>query len=163
MELLAEFRPCFTAPTFTTFVLLAAGLAARPAGRTVCGMLAGAGLGGVWHHSRAHRFFATAAWSADALIAAAPARRGRALYVVADNAYICTELRALGAGVTLTGPMPRHATLYDVHPELDYPPLRRGQRGRPAPKAPRSAPRPARRGQPRAAPPRLPGTPKPPA
>src|SRR6266704_2272048 len=47
--------------------MLAAGLVARPAGRTVCGMLAGAGLGGVWHHSRAHRFFAAAAWSADAV------------------------------------------------------------------------------------------------
>ena len=67
MELLEEFRPCFTAPIFTTFALLAAGLIARPAGRTVCGMLAGAGLGGVWHHSRAHRFFAAAAWSADAV------------------------------------------------------------------------------------------------
>jgi hypothetical protein len=66
-ELLEEFRPCFTAPTFTTFEMLAAGLIARPAGRTVCGMLAGAGLGGVWHHSRAHRFFAAAAWSADAV------------------------------------------------------------------------------------------------
>ena len=62
MELLEEFRPCFTAPTFITFTMLAAGLIARPAGRTVCGMLAGAGLGGVWHHSRAHRFFAAAAW-----------------------------------------------------------------------------------------------------
>ena len=67
VELLEAFRPCFSAPTFTTFVLLAAGLVARPAGRTVCGMLAGAGLGGVWHHSRAHRFFASARWSADAV------------------------------------------------------------------------------------------------
>jgi hypothetical protein len=67
MELPEEFRPCFTAPTFITFTLLAAGLIARPAGRTVCGMLAGAGLGGVRHHSRAHRFFAAAAWSADAV------------------------------------------------------------------------------------------------
>ena len=39
--------PCFTAPTFTTFVLLVAGLA------------------GVWHHSRAHRFSAAGRWSAD--------------------------------------------------------------------------------------------------
>jgi hypothetical protein len=232
--LLEEFRPCFTAPTFTTFVLLAAGLIARPAGRTVCGMWAGAGLGGVWHHSRAHRFFAAAAWSADevglvvlrlvtgwlvpagapvvvavddtmfrrsgrkvhaaywgydgslkvapgsrklsrgntfvvaavvvtlpflarpvalpvavrlwrkggpaktrlareltGLIAAAPASRGRAVHVVADNAYICSELRCLPQGVSLTGPLPCHASLYEVHPELDYPPLRRGRRGRP--------------------------------
>jgi DDE superfamily endonuclease len=240
MELLDEFRPCFTAPTFTTFALLAAGLIARPAGRTVCGMLAGAGLGGVWHHSRAHRFFAPAAWSADmvglvvlrlvtgwlipagapvliavddtmfrragrkvhasywaydgslkvpkggkkvsrgntfvvaavivelpflrrpvalpaaarlwrrrgpaktqlareltGLIAAAPACRRRAVHVVADSAYICTELRRLPAGVTLTGPLPRHASLYDVHPELDYPPARGRQRGRPRAKGDR--------------------------
>ncbi len=65
MRVLEPFRPCFSAPSFTTFVMLVAGLAARPAGRTVCGMLTGAGLARVWHHSRAHRFFAAAVWSAD--------------------------------------------------------------------------------------------------
>jgi hypothetical protein len=35
--------PCFSSPSFTTFTMLVAGLAARPAGRTVCGMLTGAG------------------------------------------------------------------------------------------------------------------------
>jgi hypothetical protein len=65
------------------------------------------------------------------LIAAAPACRRRTAHVVADSAYICTELRGLAAAVTLTGPLPRHASLYDVHPELDNPLLRRGQRGRP--------------------------------
>jgi len=65
------------------------------------------------------------------LIAAAPARRGRAVHVVADGACICSQLRSLPPGVTLTGPLPRHATLYGIHPELDYPPLRRGRRGRP--------------------------------
>jgi hypothetical protein len=30
-------------------------------------MLVGARLAGIWHHSRAHRFFATARWSADQL------------------------------------------------------------------------------------------------
>ena len=63
-ELPEDIRPCFTAPAFTTFAMLAAGLIARPAGRTVCGMLAGPAWG-VRHHSRAHRFFAAAAWSAD--------------------------------------------------------------------------------------------------
>jgi hypothetical protein len=38
--LLAEFRPCFTAPTFQTFI----GLIAQTRRRTVCGMLTGAGL-----------------------------------------------------------------------------------------------------------------------
>ena len=60
--LLWVFRPCFTAPTFRTFAALVAGLVAQPGRRTVCGMLVGAGLAGVWHHWRAHRFFARAAW-----------------------------------------------------------------------------------------------------
>jgi len=30
LELLEAFRPCFTAPAFTTFALLAVGLVARP-------------------------------------------------------------------------------------------------------------------------------------
>ena len=65
--LLAAFRPCFTAPTFPTFVGLVVGLIAQTRRRTVCGMLTGAGLDRVWHHSRAHRLFANARWSGDAL------------------------------------------------------------------------------------------------
>ena len=42
--LLAEFRPCFTAPTFQTFIGLVVGLVAQTRRRTVCGMLTGAGL-----------------------------------------------------------------------------------------------------------------------
>ena len=49
--LLAEFRPCFTAPTFQTFIGLVVGLIAQTRRRTVCGMLTGAGLEQVWHHS----------------------------------------------------------------------------------------------------------------
>jgi hypothetical protein len=59
------------------------------------------------------------------------------VHVAADSAYICTELRGLPAGVTLTGPLPRHASLHGVHPELDYPPARERQRGRPRTKDPR--------------------------
>jgi DDE superfamily endonuclease len=82
-DLLACFQGCFTAPTFRTFTALVAGFLAQPgrrtvtgmlAGflaqpgrRTVTGMLAGARLAGRWHHARAHRFFAAARWSADAL------------------------------------------------------------------------------------------------
>src|SRR4030088_213047 len=65
--LLAVFRSCFTAPTFTTFTGLVVGLIAQTRRRTVCGMLLGACLERVWHHSRAHRFFAAARWSADAV------------------------------------------------------------------------------------------------
>src|SRR3954471_17082053 len=65
--LLAEFRPCFTAPTFPTFVGLVVGLIAQTRRRTVCGMLTGAGLEVVWHHSGAPRLFTNAGWSGDAL------------------------------------------------------------------------------------------------
>src|SRR3954451_23428991 len=65
--LLAEFRPCFTAPTFQTFIGLVVGLIGQTRRRTVCGMFTGAGLEQVWHHSRAHRLFSNARWSADAL------------------------------------------------------------------------------------------------
>jgi hypothetical protein len=61
-RVLDPFRPCFTAPSFETFTALVAGLVAQPVGRTVCGMLTGAGLARVWHHARAHRFFAAARW-----------------------------------------------------------------------------------------------------
>jgi hypothetical protein len=64
-RLLCHFRWCFTAPTFTTFVTLTSGMVARPQRRTVTGMLIGAGMSRVWHHSRAHRFFSRAVWSLD--------------------------------------------------------------------------------------------------
>jgi hypothetical protein len=65
--LLDGFRGCFTAPTFTTFTALCAGLLAQPGPGTVTGMLAGARLAGIWHHTRAHRFFTQARWRADHL------------------------------------------------------------------------------------------------
>jgi hypothetical protein len=63
--LLGIFGACFTKPTFDTFTGLVTGLIAQTRRRTVCGMLLGAGLEHSWHHSRAHRFFAQARWSAD--------------------------------------------------------------------------------------------------
>ena len=61
-RVLDPLRSCFTAPTFEVFTALVAGLVAQPVSRTVCGMLTGAGLAGVWHHCRAHRFFSAARW-----------------------------------------------------------------------------------------------------
>src|SRR5438874_12136234 len=63
--LLWVFRSCLTAPSFATFGALVVGLVAQSGRRTVCGMLVGAGLSRVWHHSRAHWFFSHARWSAD--------------------------------------------------------------------------------------------------
>ena len=65
--LLMAFRSCFTAPTFTTFSAMVVGLIAQTRRRTVCGMLLGVGLERLWHHARAHRFFAAARWCADEL------------------------------------------------------------------------------------------------
>lgn len=66
LALLAWFEPLFTASSFRTFCALAVGFLAQTGRRTVCGMLAGAGLGGVWRHDRAHRFFSQAAWESHA-------------------------------------------------------------------------------------------------
>jgi hypothetical protein len=49
----------------------------------------------------------------------AAARSDRRIHVVADGAYLCKTLRYLPTNVTLTGPLPRHAALWDVHPEND--------------------------------------------
>jgi hypothetical protein len=66
--LLAALRPCFrTRTTFATFCALAAGMLAQTGRRTVCGMLVGSGLSGLWPHHRAHRFFSRAVWSAERL------------------------------------------------------------------------------------------------
>ena len=67
LDLLAALRPVFTGPSFVTFCGLAAGLAGQVRRRTVCGMLAGAGLGRCWPHDRAHYFFARAAWEVEQL------------------------------------------------------------------------------------------------
>ncbi|WP_255635385.1 transposase [Nocardia sp. alder85J] len=61
----------------------------------------------------------------------AAARPDREVHVVADGAYMCSTLRQLPANVSLTGPLPRNAALYEVHPDLDNPPTMRGRRGRP--------------------------------
>jgi len=87
-RVLGAFRPCFTAPTFDTFTALVAGLLAQPVSRTVCGMLAGAGLARVWHHCRAHRFFSAARWC--------PQQFGVLLAEL-----IVTRLLAPGAPITL--------------------------------------------------------------
>ena len=55
-------RPCFTAPAFTTFCGLVAGLAGQVRRRTVAGMLPGACLQRAWPHDRAHYFFSRARW-----------------------------------------------------------------------------------------------------
>ena len=66
-DLLAWFGSLFTAPSFRTFCGLACGFLAQAGRRTVCGMLAGAGLSRCWPHDRAHQFFSRARRNADDL------------------------------------------------------------------------------------------------
>jgi hypothetical protein len=93
-RLLEAFRPCFRAPTYHVFAALIAGTIVQTGRRTVCGMLLGSGLGGVWHHARAHRFFSAAHWSADQIglaLARLVADRflspGAALQVAVDQTF----------------------------------------------------------------------------
>jgi hypothetical protein len=65
--LLVLLRPCFTQPSFQTFSMLVVGSVGRIRDCTITGMLQAAGLAGVWHHSRAHDFFARARWEPDEL------------------------------------------------------------------------------------------------
>ena len=66
-RLLSLLVPCFTHPTFQTFSMLMVGSIGRVRDCTVTGMLQAAGLAGVWHHSRAHDFFARRRWDPDQL------------------------------------------------------------------------------------------------
>lgn len=66
-SLLFLFAGAFSAPTFQTFRMLVVGFLARVGEHSVCGMLQGARLERVWHHSRAHAFFAERVWSANKL------------------------------------------------------------------------------------------------
>jgi len=67
LSVLMTVRPCFTAPAFTTFCGLVAGLAGQVRRRTVVGMLLGACLQRAWPHDRAHYFFSRARWQLDEL------------------------------------------------------------------------------------------------
>jgi DDE superfamily endonuclease len=67
LGVLMTVRPCFTAPAFTTFCGLVAGLAGQARRRTVVGMLLGACLQRAWPHDRVHYFFSRARWQVDEL------------------------------------------------------------------------------------------------
>ena len=65
--LLSLFADAFSAPVFETFRMLVVGFVCRVGEHSVVGMLQAARLQRVWHHSRAHAFFAERNWSADKL------------------------------------------------------------------------------------------------
>jgi hypothetical protein len=65
--MLSLLAPCFTRPTFQTFSALFIGTINRVRDRTICGMLQASGMAGIWHHARAHDFFAKRRWNPDEL------------------------------------------------------------------------------------------------
>lgn len=66
-SLLQIFRDVFTAPTFATFVTIAAGWCLSPRHRYITEMIQAANAVHRGHHSRYHRFFSDATWSIDDL------------------------------------------------------------------------------------------------
>lgn len=82
----------FSAPTFKTFRCLVVGFLSRVGEHSVCGMLQAARLERVWHHSRAHDFFAERQWCPDRLglllldfLIATFVPRGAAIALVVDD------------------------------------------------------------------------------
>jgi len=66
-SLLQVFREVFTAPTYATFVTIAAGWCLSPRHRYITEMIQAANAVHRGHHSRYHRFFSDAIWSIDDL------------------------------------------------------------------------------------------------
>ena len=109
-SLLAVSGPLFTAPSSRTFCGWACGFLSQAGKRTVCGMLAGAGLSRIWPHDRAHRFFARARWNADDL-GLAVARLVVALLVPAGEPVVVAIDDTLSGGAARrSGPPPGSTT-----------------------------------------------------
>jgi hypothetical protein len=122
-RLLDAFAGCFTTPTFEVFHAMVIGLIAQTGNRTVCGMLAGAGLATSWSHHRAHRFFSTARWSIDQigltvfdLVLAHLVADGADLYLaVDDTAHRRRGKKVHGAGWIHDGSAPARNKLAFGH------------------------------------------------
>jgi len=104
VRLLAEVRPCFTAPTFATFCALVCGMLAQTGRRTVCGMLVGAGLSRVWSHDRAHKFFSVARWSTQQLSALLAALVVRLLLALTFHREVAGCPRLIGVSTVESAP-----------------------------------------------------------
>jgi DDE superfamily endonuclease len=65
VDLLPQFSPVFTAPTYQTFVAIVAGWVLSQRHRFITEVIFSSGNVGVGHWSRFHRFFSHAAWDID--------------------------------------------------------------------------------------------------
>ena len=66
-DLLPQFAPVFTAPTFVTFTQIVTGWLLSQRHRYVTEVIFSSGNVGIGHWSRFHRFFSHAAWDLDVL------------------------------------------------------------------------------------------------
>ena len=111
--LLSLFDGCFTQPTLQTFSMLLVGMIGRVRDCTITGMLQAAGLAGVWHHSRAHDFFARRRWNPDDLglrlldfVVVAFAKDGPLRFAVDDTLFGRSGKRVWGAHYLHDGAQP---------------------------------------------------------
>ena len=65
VDLLQQFSPVFTAPTYQTFVAIVAGWVLSQRHRFITEVIFSSGNVGKGHWSRFHRFFSHAAWDID--------------------------------------------------------------------------------------------------
>jgi len=111
--LLSLLSPCFTQPTFQTFSMLLVGFVGRIRDCTITGMLQVCGLAGVWHHSRAHDFFARRRWNPDQLglrlldfLVVVFAKDGPLRFAVDDTLFGRSGKRVFGAHYLHDGAQP---------------------------------------------------------
>jgi hypothetical protein len=137
-RLLDSFVGCFTKPTFLVFTAMVVGMVSQTGKKTICGMLAGAGLAQSWSHDRAHRFFAKAVWSIDAvglvvldlvvthligpdaviLLAVddtAHRRRGKRTFICSSTAVVAVDLDLCVMDMSATSGKPAVGTALSTH------------------------------------------------
>jgi hypothetical protein len=102
-SLLHHFRHVFTAPSFATFLYVAAGWCLSPRHRYVTELIQSSGATHRGHHSRYHRFFSNAAWSLDDLYEALAREAIDTFYPTGDIRSALDDTLARKRGLTIFG------------------------------------------------------------
>jgi DDE superfamily endonuclease len=106
LDLLQNFSPIFTAPTYETFTMIVTGWVLSQRHRYFTEVIFSSGQVGIGHWSRFHRFFSHAAWDIDALsmflaklVVTILAPGARSLWAVDDTLCRKRGLTLYGAGM----------------------------------------------------------------